>query len=212
MCDEFSARLIAWIDGELPENEAAEVARHLGTCVECRARVEMYRETSGAVADYCEAVVAESGAGMRGTRLLPVVAGAAAVIALMLAVPWARVARHKTKAYAAPVEANVGEPAAVPAIPRETARPKAPVKGGVKLRREVVAARTPVATPATSAPSAVGWAPAEPAIEVAIPAEAMFPPGAVPEGVSFVANVSVGADGTTQQLRLRTRLTGLEGR
>ena len=31
MC-EFSERLIAWLDGELPEGEAAKMERHLGEC------------------------------------------------------------------------------------------------------------------------------------------------------------------------------------
>jgi hypothetical protein len=47
------------------------------------------------------------------------------------------------------------------------------------------------------------WEAEEPAIQVAIPAEAMFPPGAVPEGMNFVADVSIGADGRVEQLRLR---------
>ena len=44
--------------------------------------------------------------------------------------------------------------------------------------------------------------PAEPAIEIVIPAEAVFPPGAIPEGVSFNANLTIGADGFAQRLRL----------
>jgi hypothetical protein len=43
----------------------------------------------------------------------------------------------------------------------------------------------------------------QPEIEIAIPAEAIFPPGAVPEGFQFVADVSIGADGSAQSLRLR---------
>src|SRR5271157_1995262 len=46
------------------------------------------------------------------------------------------------------------------------------------------------------------WAVAEPAIQIAIPGDAMFPPGAVPEGVNFVANLSL-ADGSVQGLRLQ---------
>ena len=58
----------------------------------------------------------------------------------------------------------------------------------------------------------VNWEPAEPAIEIAIPAESMFPPGAVPEGVTFTADLSIGADGSAQQMRLRPRLIGFEQR
>src|SRR5712692_7286944 len=42
-----------------------------------------------------------------------------------------------------------------------------------------------------------------PEIQIAIPAEALFPPGAVPEGFQFMADVSIGADGSAQSLRLR---------
>ena len=58
----------------------------------------------------------------------------------------------------------------------------------------------------------LNWAPAEPAIEIAIPAESMFPPGAVPEGVTFTAELRIGADGSAQQMRLRPRLIGFERR
>ena len=47
------------------------------------------------------------------------------------------------------------------------------------------------------------WTPAEPAIQIAIPAAAMFPPGAVPEGLTFIADVTIAADGSAQRLRLR---------
>ena len=54
------------------------------------------------------------------------------------------------------------------------------------------------------------WLPAEPAIEIAIPADAMFPPGALPEGVNFTANISIAADGSAQQVRLQPRLIAFE--
>ena len=41
------------------------------------------------------------------------------------------------------------------------------------------------------------------AIQIAIPADEMFPPGAVPAGVNFVAELSIAADGSAEQLRLR---------
>ena len=43
---------------------------------------------------------------------------------------------------------------------------------------------------------------ADPAIQIAIPADSMFPPGAVPEGVNFVASLSL-ADGSVQAIRLQ---------
>jgi hypothetical protein len=47
---------------------------------------------------------------------------------------------------------------------------------------------------------------------MAIPADAVFPPGAVPEGVSFTADVSIGPDGSAQQIRFRPLMAGLERR
>jgi hypothetical protein len=47
------------------------------------------------------------------------------------------------------------------------------------------------------------WPTGAPAIQISIPADEMFPPGAVPEGVNFVADLSVAVDGSAQQLHLR---------
>jgi hypothetical protein len=44
---------------------------------------------------------------------------------------------------------------------------------------------------------------AGPAIRIAIPADEIFPPGAVPEGVAYIANLSLAADGSVQGLRLQ---------
>jgi hypothetical protein len=41
------------------------------------------------------------------------------------------------------------------------------------------------------------------AIEIAIPAEAMFPPGAMPNGINFIADVRIAPDGSVKQVRLR---------
>jgi hypothetical protein len=40
----------------------------------------------------------------------------------------------------------------------------------------------------------------------------MFPPGAVPEGINFVAELSIAQDGSAQRLRLQPRLVGWERR
>ena len=47
------------------------------------------------------------------------------------------------------------------------------------------------------------WQPTETAVEIAIPAEAMFPPGAMPKGLNFVAELSIAPDGSVKQVRLR---------
>ena len=45
MC-EFSERLVAWLDGELPEGEAEKMERHLGECTQCRGQLDAYRQAS----------------------------------------------------------------------------------------------------------------------------------------------------------------------
>jgi hypothetical protein len=80
--------------------------------------------------------------------------------------------------------------APVPAIAFETT----PVAARVVHRRLAV-------SPAQSQETL--WSPTQPAVQIVIPAEGMFPPGAVPEGFSFVANVSIGPDGSPLALRLR---------
>jgi hypothetical protein len=47
------------------------------------------------------------------------------------------------------------------------------------------------------------WLPSGAAVEIAIPAEAMFPPGAVPEGMNLIAELSIAPDGSVERLRLR---------
>jgi hypothetical protein len=54
--------------------------------------------------------------------------------------------------------------------------------------------------------------PDEPMIRIAIPADEMFPPGAVPEGIHFVADLTIAADGSAERLLLRPRLAGFERR
>ena len=58
MCD-FSGRLVAWMDRELPENEAADAERHLQDCSECRRRVDAYSQVSRAFIAHCDALMGE---------------------------------------------------------------------------------------------------------------------------------------------------------
>jgi hypothetical protein len=44
---------------------------------------------------------------------------------------------------------------------------------------------------------------AEPTIQILIPADALFPPGALPEGVDFVADLRLAAEGSPARLALR---------
>jgi hypothetical protein len=72
--------------------------------------------------------------------------------------------------------------------------------------KKILRRRAAVPTPIQN----TNWVATAPAIQIAIPAEAMFPPGAAPDGVNFVAEVSIAPDGSAQGLRLQPRLVGME--
>jgi anti-sigma factor RsiW len=183
MCD-FSGRLIAWMDGELAENEATIVEQHVGACQQCRERVAAYQEVSRGFAAYYAATTRTATAAMTPHRKLPrwvpVLAGAAAAVVLLLAL----LPRPAKPVPVAPPVAVVRPPI----TPEPATNPLRPVQ-----RRHVAARR--------KAPTA-NWAMADPAIQIAIPAEAMFPPGAVPEGITYIANLSL-TDGSVQGIRLQ---------
>ena len=201
MCD-FPGKLIAWLDHELPDCEAAELRRHVEGCMDCRGRVAAYQQVSKTVNAYCDEALAKQMP--RGSIRWELALSAAAVvgIALLLIFPRARVeqpiargpvtsvaARHDAGAVASPAMSNETVPAPEKKIPRR---------------------HTAAAAPERSHNTSV--AQAEPAIQIAIPAEAMFPPGAAPEGINFVAELSIAPDGSAQGLRLQPRLVGLERR
>lgn len=183
MCD-LSGKLVAWIDAELGENDAAEVERHIQNCGECRSRVEAYGDVSRLVVTYCE--VHEVGAAPRKLpRWVPALAGMAAAAAVLLFILRPAPVRR------APVVAQVANPVPALALGATSAPGKAKAKT-VHRRHEHAAERNVNAA----------WAFAGPDIQVSIPAEAMFPPGAAPEGAIFRANLSVASDGSVQGLRL----------
>ena len=177
---DFSGRLVAWMDRELPDNEAADAERHVRDCSECRRRVDAYKQVSRAFVAHCDAVM--DGTTRRRPRWVPVLASATAAAAVLFLV------FQPASVKQIPVLPPVAD--ASPAIILETA-PK-PVKT-VHRRRGIAPAKTPNAN----------WALPETAIQIAIPVEAMFPPGAVPEGITFIADVSMAADGSVQRLRLQ---------
>jgi hypothetical protein len=51
--------------------------------------------------------------------------------------------------------------------------------------------------------SAKKWRPAETTVQIAIPAEAMFAPGALSQGMNFIAELRIAPDGSVEQVRLR---------
>jgi anti-sigma factor RsiW len=178
MCD-FSGRLIAWMDHELPDDEAAEVERHVRACTECGSRVDAYKEVSNRFAAHCDATI-ESKTRRSLPLWVPALSGAVAggLLFLVLMRP--------------PVEQ-------IPVLPRVAAPSAIVLETAPKLVRTIYRRRAvaPVKTPD------VNWMLVEPAIPIAIPAEAMFPPGAVPEGMNFIAELSIAADGSVEGLRLR---------
>lgn len=190
MCN-FSGKLIAWLDRELPQNEAADVERHVRTCVECANNLGLYSRVSSAFDAYCDAAVT-SKEGHRVRRWAPVLSGVAATatLALLLMLPQLPVEQPLPRAQA---------PAAPSVVVAEQA--PTPVKRS-RPRHAITRVQEQDAN----------WWPAQPPIRIAIPAEAMFPPGAIPEGINFVADLNIAADGSVQRLRLQPRLAGLERR
>lgn len=194
MCD-FSERLIPWLDRELPEQEAAGVELHLRTCNECRNSLGAYKELDQAIVAYCDARVPPPV--RRGLSVWTPALLAAAAAAVLLLLPHGRTDRDRPQLQAV---------AASPAV-LERAAPRAPHTSVTKpvttgVRKPVIKT---VHLPQVVAPAQAqtAWTPVQPAIQIAIPAEAMFAPGAVPQGVSFTAELSIAADGSAQQLRLR---------
>jgi anti-sigma factor RsiW len=178
MC-EYSEKLVAWLDRELPPDEASRLERHLPGCSECPQRIAAYVEVSAAMAGYCNSVMAASSTRRPSWRVL---AGAGAVAAALLLLSFF----PRTPAGRIPIPAPPG--ISPPAIAFE----QPPVAARNVPRRHI------------GKPVRVQNATEQlPEIEIAIPAEALFPPGAVPEGFQFVADISIGADGSAQSLRLR---------
>jgi hypothetical protein len=204
MCD-FSGKLIAWLDRELSTEESAEVERHLEACSECRGDVEAYKRASSEFDAYCdEALAARARRGV--PRWVPVASAAgavAALVALFLALPRTRVeppAFHPPQAAVAASAAVVTEalPSAVTPIQRVHRR-QAVVPVKIQNENFALVQNQNAYTP-----------PDEPVIQIAISADEMFPPGAVPEGMHFVADLTIAADGSAERLRLQPRLAGFE--
>ena len=187
MC-EFQAKLIAFLDRELPSEEVAGVERHVEGCEECRNRLAGYELVNETFDAYCDAVMAAK-TRRPIPRWMPALASAAvAAVVLFLAFPQKRL--EPPPVLTPTITAvSVPDPMPVPASPAlEPARRK-------KMHRRQ-------AVPAAEEP-AVKWRPTETAVQIAIPAEAMFPPGAMPKGLNFVAELSIAPDGSVKQVRLR---------
>jgi anti-sigma factor RsiW len=210
MCD-FSGKLITWLDRELPAEAAAEVQRHLELCAECRSRVEEYRHVTTAFERYCDAYC-EAGVASRLNRKQRrrVVArweaaalAAAAIAAIFLFVARAHV--ELSPAGAAPAMATSPASSVV-------SQTNQPADGRQNRRPMNVSAGQSGQTSASPQDYGASGLPGDAAVEIAIPADAILPPGAVPEGVSFGADVTIAPDGSAQQIRLTPLLTEFERR
>jgi hypothetical protein len=52
-------------------------------------------------------------------------------------------------------------------------------------------------------PAQTVWMPAEPTVQIVIPADALLPPGALPDGINFVADLQLAANGSPASVALR---------
>jgi len=182
MC-EFDAKLIAWMDGELGSGDAREVAGHLESCETCAANAVGYREISRAFAAYYD--LPPSDKRPQRPRRTALYAGSIAAAAAA-AVLWMLPSFPSTPPLAPPKSA---EPA--PAL----AFVKAPPAVGIQRTRHRVVTRSVAAATTRLIP--------EPTVEIAIPADEIFAPGAFPAGFAFAADMSIGRDGSPEALRVR---------
>jgi anti-sigma factor RsiW len=192
MCD-YSTKLTTWLDRELEPEEMARVQQHLQDCDECRARLVKYEQVSKAFDHYCQGTMAATVSDRRGRHSVPILSAAAAI--LFLAVTAALLLRTRVQPLPATSIAIVRPPESP-----HTSEPRPAPGNTAHPRRMPAPVRRQTAT----------WLPPQPAIEVAIPADSMFPPGAIPEGVNFIADVNFAPDGSARQMRLRPRLTVIE--
>jgi anti-sigma factor RsiW len=204
MCD-FSGKLIAWMDRELPEEEAAAVGRHLEACSECRSEVDAYKRVSSEFDAYCDDAMT-SNVRRGDPRWVPVVSAAGAVAAVLaLFLVWPKTS-FQPPAFQ-PSRIDVSGSAAV--VAEGLPHPVRPIQR-IHRRQPVTSVQTQDAILAPVQSPNAYVLPEEPVIQIAIPADEMFPPGAVPEGMHFAADLTIAADGSAQRLRLRPRLAGFE--
>lgn len=189
---ETHPNLIAWLDRELEPAEAVAVESHLQGCEECRGRVSAYESVS---ADFAASYKAANeppapAIPMRSAPRWTAYVVAAAAIAVIAFALLPRAQKHTTAETKTVAAVVTSEPAA-PAPAAVTEPPQKHLTPAVKHR----AAKKPtVGEP-------VAWAATQSAIQIAIPADAMFPPGAVPEGMAYIARLA--PDGSLQEIRVQ---------
>jgi anti-sigma factor RsiW len=183
MCD-VQTKLVAWLDGELSADQAGKVGRHTEECEECRRQLAAYEQVSETFDLYCDAVVTAK-TQPRVPHWVPVLASAAVVaVVLFLAFPRTRI---EPPPVLTPTITAASVPVPIP-VPAQPAVRKAMHKRHAVALMQVRGAN---------------WQPTENAVQIAIPAEAMFPPGAMPKGMNLIAELSIAPDGSVKQVRLR---------
>src|SRR5215472_4087534 len=198
MCND-SGKLVAFLDHELDDGEMAGIRRHLEGCTDCRTQLNQYESASNSFRTYCDAVeMAEHARHERSRWTVPVISGAAAT-ALAAAVVLLLLGHRVEKA---------GTPAPIHAAAAVASESASALEPPPAPRTSHQVHRLHVAPPVQT--RGVELVPAEPAIEIAIPADSMFPPGAVPDGFAFTADVSFAPDGSARQMRLRPRLVSFQ--
>jgi Putative zinc-finger len=169
MC-EYSGRLVAWLDSELPEDEATNVEWHVAHCAECRGAVSVYSDISDAFLGSYEAVMIRRKRSGSHRRVLAVAGALAAAATVILVLILPRPAMEQLSPHPLPA---IHAPAMAFEIPKPW------------VQTATVRAK---ASPPAAAQQQF-WFSGGPTVEVALPAEALFPPGAVPQGFSFIADV-----------------------
>ena len=186
MC-EFAGKLTAWLDGELAGTEAALVESHLRLCGECHERLEAYRRAVSAFDQYCAAysdAVLAARPNRKPLRRVLLVSAAGAVAATVAVL-----------LLVAP-----GPQIKISPVRQTPAADSAPI-----AYQPDSAAQVPQAQD-------TNWTPGGLALEIAIPGDDMAPPGALPEGVGFTADVMLAPDGSAQRIQVRPQLTEFERR
>lgn len=179
MCD-YAGKLVAWLDHELPDEEATNVEWHVSQCAECRKAISAYEEVSAAFMACYEATM-EARPRRAGWRWAAVAGGVAAAIlvAAVLTPPRLEQLPPRELAVHAPTIAFEETPSF-----QKTSSSERKSSRLVAVPRRSSPPPLPVAAPLPSR-----WIPVERTVEVALPADALFPPGAVPPGFSFIADV-----------------------
>jgi hypothetical protein len=199
MC-EYSGKLMAWLDRETPAEEAAAVERHVSICTACRGQIVTYRRISDEVRAYCDVMEAKVRP-VPDWRVLASGAAAAAAVALAFFAVLPRTGGKPQPSPALSAATAASLQRSEPVVQRTPGPRRIPARQagpGVRLRNT-----RPRRFEAPAPPSDADWRLREPAIEITIPADAVFPPGAVPEGVSLNAGLTIAADGSAGWLWLR---------